>query len=230
MNVTRPLYHVYYILSLVALIVAFFFDRSDLIYIKPFTLVALLLLYLSYSGEKKSELYIVTILLSIVGEVLIIIDFIHYHKCILIMYAVYYVIIMYLIYKKNEKRSSHRNAFTYALLFALPLLYSFYIVLNILLKEVQEQFIHMIVFSVVLFIYVMVSIYYYFKEKSRSNLWMYIASFNFVVVNILIGINELYIYDRMLTVIIIFSSLVAEFFLTLFMLDHQKEELKILEK
>jgi len=230
MQVTKPLYYVYYILSLVALIVAFFFERNDLIYIKPFTVVALLLLYLAYSGKEKSLWYVLTLLLSIVGEVFVIIDFIYYHKSILIMYAVYFIIIMYLIYKKNEGNNSPRNAFLYAFLFSLPLLFSFYSVLSVLLEEVEEQLIHMLVFSVVLFVYVLFSIYYYFKQKSRSNLWMYIASFNFVVVNILIGINELYIYDRMLTVLIVFCGLIAQFFMTLFMLDYQRKELKILER
>ena len=72
--------------------------------------------------------------------------------------------------------------------------------------------------------YLITSLYYYLKDKNQSNLWMLIAAVNLGFMNIIIGLNELYVYERIFTVIVVLCSLFIQFFVLKFMLYDETED------
>ena len=72
--------------------------------------------------------------------------------------------------------------------------------------------------------YLITSLYYYLKDKNQSNLWMLIAAVNLGFMNIIIGLNELYVYERIFTVIVVLCSHFIQFFVLKFMLYDETED------
>ena len=73
--------------------------------------------------------------------------------------------------------------------------------------------------------YIIAALYYYLRNKNQSNSWMIIAAVNLGIMNIIITINELYLYDTMFTVIAIFCSHFALYFSFKFMLEDDENSL-----
>ena len=129
-----------------------------------------------------------------------------------------------MMYLRNVMKKGELKTYVYVALISLPVLYMYYNVVETISSELTEVVIY---FSVLLFFmmsYLITSLYYYLKDKNQSNLWMLIAAVNLGFMNIIIGLNELYVYERIFTVIVVLCSLFIQFFVLKFMLYDETED------
>ena len=125
-------------------------------------------------------------------------------------------------YAKNEKQKTTMRAYIILLFILLQILYVYDRVMCLVYDEIHEDFIYFAIMVILMLMYIMFALYYYIRNKNQANLWMLIAAANLAVMNIIITINELYMYERMFTVLAVFCSNLMLFFSLKFMLEDEK--------
>jgi len=121
--------------------------------------------------------------------------------------------------KKGELKT-----YFYVALISLPVLYIYYNVIQTISSELTEVVIYFSFLMFFMLSYIITALYYYVRDKNQSNLWMLIAAVNLGFMNIIIGLNELYMYETIFTVIVVLCSLFIQFFVLKFMLYDENEE------
>jgi hypothetical protein len=230
MNYKKPIYLVYYIVAILAILCAIFLPRAYLLYIKPYTLLGIALIYIVEHKTPISFLFLLSLCLAFIGEILIIKDFIKYFGIINILFAAYYLANTVLIYIRNRRKNTYKRLYLYATLISVLWIYVSISVIEIIYEAVINNIIELGILVLGLLIFILVALCNYLNTRNFPNLWVFIAVINLMLGNILIGLNELYMYHRMCTVIIILCQVVAQFFLLLFMLDKREEVIQIIEE
>ncbi|WP_298514762.1 hypothetical protein [uncultured Kordia sp.] len=107
----------------------------------------------------------------------------------------------------------------------LPVLYIYDRVICLIYPEIEEDFVYFAIMAFLMLGYIMAALYYYLRNKNQSNLWMLITAVNLGIMNIIITINELYVYETMFTVIAVFCSHFVLYFSFKFMIEDEKNTL-----
>ncbi|MEM6686524.1 MAG: hypothetical protein AAF617_12145 [Bacteroidota bacterium] len=224
MNLTKSTHIAFIIASIVTIFVAVFFEKFYLVYAQPFTVLTILLIYFTEKTEPTSVLYILSQLIGLGGGILLILGMRDYLEAVSVLFSLFYIIYLRLMYVRNNITKPEPRTYVYLIAFAIPLLYIYYSVIKTISSELTDVVIY---FSCLIFFmlsYIIVALYYYLKDKKPTNLWMLIAAVNLGFMNILIGLNELYVYDTMFTVIVTFCSVCIQVFVLKFMLyDGEKD-------
>jgi hypothetical protein len=129
-------------------------------------------------------------------------------------------------YLKNEKMKSTAQMYFRLFIIFLPILYIYDRVICLIYPEIKEDFVYFAVMAFLMLSYIMAALYYYIRNKSQSNLWMLITAVNLGIMNIIITINELYVYETLFTVIAIFCSHFVLYFSFKFMIEDDKNTLE----
>jgi hypothetical protein len=162
-----------------------------------------------YITEQKKPINIVFVLALIFGlssGIYLILGFGQYIREVSILVSLFYILYLRLIYVKNEKMRTITKMYFWLFVIFLPIVYIYGRVLNLIYLEIKEDFAYFVVMAFLMLTYIVVALYYYLRNKNKSNLWMLITAVNLGIMNIIITINELYMYETILTVIAIFCS------------------------
>lgn len=225
MNYTKPTYLAFFATAFISLLTSIFFEKIDLLYVYPLTFVTIIIIYLTEKKQATSILFIIAILLGLSSGILLIIGFGQYVPEVSILVSLFYLIYMRLMYLKNKRMKTTLKMYFRLLLIFLPVFYIYDRVICMIHSEIEEVFIYFAAMAIFMLLYIMAALYYYLRNKNQSNLWMLIAAVNLGIMNIIVSINELYIYERMFTVTAIFCSNFMLFFSIKFMLEDDKESL-----
>lgn len=221
MNITKPIYVAFIGISIITLLVAIFMEKVMLLYVQPLTVIAITIIYFSEKKDPVNILYLLSQAIFIAGSILLILGMRYYVKEVSILFSFFYVIYLRLMYKRNFKKKAtvEKRTYIYLVLYSLPVLYIYYYVIRTIYAEVEHVALYFGILVFSMLSYVFTAIYYYIKDKTPSNLWMLIAAVNLGFMNIIIALNELYMYDTIFTIISVFCSLCMQFFVLKFMLD-----------
>ncbi|EDP94353.1 hypothetical protein U8527_16255 [Kordia algicida OT-1] len=225
MKYTKPTYLAFFITAFVALIIALFFDKLDLLYIYPFCFITIAIIYIQEKKESLNFLFPLALIVGLAGGVLIIIGLGQCVPEVSVCISLFYLLYIRLMYIKNEKQKTTVRTYIILLFILLPILYVYDRVMCLVYDEIREDFIYFAVMVVLMLTYIMFALYYYIRNKNQANLWMLIAAVNLAIMNIIITINELYVYERMFTVLAVFCSNLMLFFSLKFMLEDEKNTL-----
>jgi len=228
MNLTKPTHVVFILASMATILVAIFLEKFSLIYAQPFTVFTILVIYFTEKKEPASFLYLLSQVIGLVGGILLILGMRHYLEAVSILFSLFYIIYLRLMYVRNVMKKTELRTYFYVSLISIPILYIYYKVIQIISSELKDV---MIYFSFLMFFmlsYIITALYYYLKNKTSANLWMLIAAINLGFMNIIIGLNELYMYETFFTVIVVFCSICIQFFILKFMLHDSSEDDNIL--
>lgn len=183
--------------------------------------------------EKKTPInitYLLALIFSLFGGIILILGHKKYVPEVSILFSLFYVMYLRLMYFKNEKKKTTGKMFFLLILIFLPVVYLYDVVIELIYREITDAIVYFIILIFFIFTYIIMAIYYYLRNKNQSNLWMLIAAANLGIMNIIIMINQLYIYDAMFTVIILFCSHLLYFFSLKFMLeDDENSRLYVIE-
>ncbi|MGH1385207.1 hypothetical protein [Kordia sp.] len=228
MNLTKPTHIAFIVTALVTLCTAIFFEKFCLVYVQPFTVFTILIIYFTEKKEPTSILYILAQLIGLAGGILLILGMRNHLKTVSILFSLFYVLYLRLMYIRNEKKDTPLRTYFYVFLMSLPVLYIYYTVINTISSELKGAAIYFSFLMFFMLSYIITALYYYLKDKAPSNLWMLIAAINLGFMNVIIGLNELYMYQTIFTVIVVFCSLCIQFFVLKFMLNDGTEDTDIM--
>lgn len=209
----------FFVLAFISLLVAIFFEKRALLYVQPLSVVAIIIIYILEKKEPTNIGYLASLVFSIFGGILLIYDFRSYVPEVSILYSLFYLLYIRLMYAKNEKKKTTLNMYLILITIFIPIVYIYDRVICLIYKEIKEDFAYFTVLILLILSFIVISLYYYLRNKNQSNLWMLIAAFNLGVMNIIIIINELYVYDTMFTVVALFCSHLMYYFSLKFMLE-----------
>ena len=205
-----------------------FLEKFCLVYAQPFTVLTILVIYFTEKKEPTSVLYVLSQIIGLAGGILLILGMRYYLEAVSILFSLFYIIYLRLMYVRNVMKNAQVRTYVYVFLISLPILYIYYSVINLISAEIKKAAIYFGVLMFFMLSYIFTALYYYLKDKNQSNLWMLIAAMNLGFMNIIIGLNELYMYETMFTVIVVFCSLCIQFFVLKFMLHDKKDDTDLL--
>ena len=224
MQLTKPTHIAFFVASFVALIVAMFFEKFSLIYAQPFTVLTILIIYFTEKKEKTSVLYILSQLIGLAGGILLILGMRYHLEAVSVLFSLFYIIYLRLMYVRNKMKKAELRTYFYVTIIAIPVLYIYYNVILTISSELKDVVIYFSFLMFFMLSYIITALYYYLKDKSPANLWMLIAACNLGFMNIIIGLNELYMYETIFTVIVVFCSLCIQVFVLKFMLHDDADD------
>ncbi|QHI34777.1 hypothetical protein IMCC3317_01210 [Kordia antarctica] len=224
MDVTKPTHIAFIISGIITMLVAIFFEKFSLIYVQPFTVLTILIIYFTEKKEPTSVLYILSQIIGVIGGILLILGMREHLKAVSILFSFFYIFYLRMMYVRNVMKKGELKTYFYVALISLPVLYLYYSVIQTISSELTEVVLYFSVLMFFMLSYFMTSLYYYIKDKNQSNLWMLIAAINLGFMNIIIVLNELYMYETMFTVIVVLCSLFIQFFVLKFMLYDENED------
>ncbi|AXG70958.1 hypothetical protein KORDIASMS9_03213 [Kordia sp. SMS9] len=228
MNFTKPTHIAFLIASVITMVVAMFFEKFYLIYAQPFTVFTILVIYFVEKKDPTSVLYILSQLIGLVGGILLILGMRDHLKAVSILFSLFYIIYLRLMYVRNEMTKPEVRTYMYVILFSIPILYIYYILIKTVSSELKDVVIYFSCLMFFMLSYIITAVYYYLKDKKPTNLWMLIAAVNLGFMNILIGLNELYMYETIFTVIVTFCSVCIQVFVLKFMLHDKNDDANVL--
>ncbi|KAB8153693.1 hypothetical protein EZY14_010735 [Kordia sp. TARA_039_SRF] len=228
MNLTKPTHIAFVIASAITILVAIFLEKFYLIYVQPFTVLTILIIYFTEKKEPTSVLYILSQIIGLIGGILLILGMRDYLKAVSVLFSLFYIIYLRLMYVRNEMSKPEVRTYIYLILLSVPILYIYYVLIKTISSELKNVVIYFSCLMFFMLSYIFTALYYYLKDKKSTNLWMLIAAMNLGFMNILIGLNELYMYETIFTVIITFCSVCIQIFVLKFMLNEDKEDVNLL--
>ncbi len=167
-------------------------------------------------------LFTLALVFALSSGVYLILGFGEYVIEVSILVSLFYIVYLRLMYLKNEKMKTTVKMYIRLLIIFLPVLYIYDRVIYLVYPEIKVGFVYFAIMVFFMLSYIVAALYYYLRNKNQSNLWMLIAAVNLGIMNIIVTINELYMYERMFTVIAIFCSNLMLFFSLRFMLEDDK--------
>ncbi|WP_420573124.1 hypothetical protein [Kordia sp.] len=224
MNLTKPTHIAFIIAAVVTLLVAIFLEKFSLIYAQPFTVFTILIIYFKEKKEPTSVLYILSQAIGLAGGILLILGMRDHLKAVSVLFSLFYIIYLRLMYVRNLMKKTELRTYFYVALMSIPVLYIYYNLIQTVSSELKNVVIYFSFLMFFMLSYIITALYYYIKDKTSTNLWMLIAAVNLGFMNIIIGLNELYMYHTIFTVIVVFCSLCIQFFVLKFMLHDENED------
>ncbi|MCH2196036.1 hypothetical protein [Kordia sp.] len=225
MKYIKSTYLAFFITAFISLLVALFFEKINLLFVYPLTFVSIFVLYMTEKKGPISILYVLVLIFGLSSGVYLIIGFGQYVPEVSILVSIFYLIYLRLMYLKNEKMNTTIKMYLKLLIIFLPILYIYYRVICLIYPEIKEDYVYFAIMVLLMLIYLMAALYYYIRNKNQSNLWMLIVAANLGIMNIIITINELYMYETIFTVIAIFCNHFVLYFSFKFMLEDEKNTL-----
>lgn len=224
MNFAKRTHVAFLVSAVVAMLTAMFMEKFYLIYAQPFTVLTILIIYFTEKKDPTSVLYLISQIIGLIGGILLILGMRDYLKSVSVLFSLFYVIYLRLMYVRNVMKKTELRTYFYVFLFSMPVLYIYYKLIETISSELTEVLVYFSFLMFFMLSYIFTALYYYLKDKSQSNLWMVIAALNLGFMNIIIGLNELYVYETIFTVIVVFCSLLIQVFVLKFMLYDKEDD------
>jgi len=228
MNDTKPTYLAFYITAFISLLVALLLEKIDLLFVYPLTFVSIFFMYMTEKKKPTNFLFVLALIFGLSTGIYLILGFRQYVPEVSILVSLFYLIYLRLMYVKNEKMKTTTKMYLWLFVIFLPIFYIYDRVICLIYPEIKEDFVYFAIMTFLMLSYIIAALYYYLRNKKQSNLWMLITAVNLGIMNIIITINELYMYETMFTVIAIFCSHFALYFSLKFMLEDDKNNLNII--
>ncbi|WP_298514765.1 hypothetical protein [uncultured Kordia sp.] len=224
MILTKPTHLAFIVTAVTTILVSIFLEKFSLIYAQPFTVFTILIIYFTEKKEPTSVLYLLSQIIGLAGGILLILGLRDHLKAVSILFSLFYIIYLRLMYVRNVMKRTELRTYFYVFLISIPVLYIYYNVIQTISSELKDVVIYFSFLMFFMLSYIITALYYYLKDKSPTNLWMLIAAVNLGFMNIIIGLNELYMYETFFTVIVVFCSLCIQFFVLKFMLHDSSQD------
>lgn len=228
MNLTKPTHIAFIIAGIATILVAVFLEKFYLIYAQPFTVATILVIYFKEKKDPTSILYLLSQIIGLTGGVLLILGMRDHLKAVSVLFSLFYIIYLRLMYVRNMMKNAALKTYLYVALMSIPLLYMYYNLIDTISAALKDVVIYFSFLMFFMLSYIITALYYYMKDKTSSNLWMLIAAINLGFMNIIIGLNELYMYQTIFTVIVVFCSLCIQVFVLKFILNQDEYDKNLL--
>ncbi len=200
--------------------VAVFFDKWLLIYVKPVVPVSLVLLYMNYV-KKVNPLFPICMAVITATDVFIYIDFIKYYDIIAILISVFYALCILQLKRFISKEDIKLKVFISppAMIGTILIAYLIFSISELALPKLRDSIGTMVLIIASLLFFSAVSFFIYLADKHEKSIYLFIAACCTLFVDALLAVSELYYYKTIFTVLINIAEIVGVYFFTLFFLE-----------
>ncbi len=217
-------YLIFFLSYLLVVLGAVFLEKQNLIYIKPIPLVILSFLYCKYIS-RVNILYPVSMLIVImVNDTLVYIDFTQYFDMIAIVATVYYILNLFLLKKYIRCTDFNVRKFTTIPIVTSLLLigYLMYTITMLVLPDLSDSLFYLSIMLISMTLFVSSCFFIYISDKYTGGFKLFIAASCCLFVNGILPINELYFYSRVFTILINSVEIMGFFFFMRFLIDNKR--------
>lgn len=200
----------FYVLFLISIVTSITLEKKHLMYMVPLVLFSIILKYISITKKNAKPLFILALIAAIISNVLSLNNFTDYFMWITISTSVYLVCCT-LILKTYLYKTKLKSLLSFSAIIGFLLVsYVIYAVLELLIDYIPGN---MLLFTFLcaffLMIYVLTFAIVYINDN-YSNAAVLLASGFFAIFQIALSpINELFIYSKTFTVLIIISNILS---------------------
>ncbi len=186
------------------------------------------MLYIKYI-DKIDFWYLISLLVIIVCDILIYLDFLHYFSVICILISIYFVLCTVVI-----KKFISTEKFKITSLLSVPILvsiclitYLIYSILQLILYMILDAIPYVIISIFSLLAYVGSSYFIYITDRYKGGLKLLIVACLCMFIVCLIAINELFYYNVVFTVLIVSTHILGFYIFMKFLIETKPENITI---
>lgn len=183
---------------------------------KPF-IIPLLIVYYLNSVQLINRLFIVALVFSFLGDVLLISDaalnFMFGLGSFLTAHILYIVIVV-----KQLQKSSIQNK----IIAAMPFVLVFYGLISLLINHLGEMLLPVVVYGVVISVFGMVALLNFLVKKSRSSLVLFFGTLFFILSDSILAINKFYDSQEFYPMLIMITYITAQYLICRYMITKNK--------
>ncbi len=222
MRIRKFTYWLFYFTGLLTLL-ASIFNSSMIIYFKPPVIIALGLLYIA-NAEHKNYLVLISLLLSLVCEVLFLRDYLGNFEILNILLSIYYALNIFILWKSLQLiKISLKKVFTLQLVISMVLIaYVLFSVAQLILPRVNNHVLVLVMLIFCFALFIGVCYYIYLNSKTVVSYSLMVAASCFLIVNIVAALNRLYVSIDIFFVITTLLQIFGQFFLIKFFMEQHK--------
>lgn len=220
MRQTNIAYVFFYISFVIVILVATFLDKSVLIYFKPLIPISLILSHVRFA--KKVKVTFLSCMLALVGaNIFVSIDFVTYYNFIALFITTHYVLCVALLREFISKSDIKLSKLTSppALISIMLIMYLMFAISELALPQIKDSVIVVVIVVLSMILFVVISFFIYLTNRYEKVIFLFISACCTLFVNGLLGVNELYYYHKIFTVLINVAEGVGVYFLTRFFIE-----------
>lgn len=220
---SKGLYLLFYFFYLMVIVTAFFFKKEVLVYVKPFTIISLAIIYIT-QVSKIEFLYILSLLIIVINDTLVYIDFVGYFDEVAITISIFYVICVFLLKDYiafgDIKIKKH---ISFPVVISLVLIvYLTYSISELVLPNLKQSLIPFFTVMLLLFCFVTVCFSVYITDEYKGNFRLFISASCCLFTCALLLINFYYYYITVFIVLINIAEIAGHYFFMEFLIKAKK--------
>lgn len=185
---------------------------------KPLIIPALLAYYIS-SSKTSNKFYILALIFSFVGDVLLL------DKSNMFLFGIGAFLITQVLYiyifSKGLKASPKRKI----ILAFLPFLLFFLVLIGILKPGLKDFFVPVVIYGAAISVFGSISLLKYLVKKDSVNLKLFIGATIFILSDSLIALHKFHEPRSIYPVAIMFTYIIAQYLIAVFMLESEKKSI-----
>lgn len=216
----EPTYLLFFFSFAVVIFTAVFLEQEYLAYVKPSVVIALIFIYIK-NVIKINFWYPISMLVLILSDSMIYIDFVKYFDYIAVVIIIYYAISTYLLRSYISFSDIRiKKIFSLPILISLMLIiYLIYSITNLILPNLGDSIVSFFLILIALMFFVNACFLIYMVDKYKGSYNLLITACSCFFVNALLVINYFYFYSRVFTVLVNFTEIIALLFFVRFLID-----------
>ncbi len=215
----------FYISSISVIVIASFFDEKLIAIALPATITCLLAIYIK-KAKQINFWYLGNLLVMLVCNLLIYLDFVRYFLAINILITLYHLLsVMSLKAYIDVKKIKTTNFSSFSLIIGITLIiYLIYAIVDLIFDFLLPYIGYAILTVVALIAYVIVSYLIYKTDMYKGGIKLLIASYIWMFVHALTPINEITIHFRVFTVLIITTHIIGLYLFLTFLINNEPKQ------
>ena len=213
-------YSLFYCAFAMVVCVSVLFDKIILVYTKP--IIPLLLIWLYVKKRNTiNPLFPIAMIVILVTDVLNYLDFIKYFDYIAILISSFYVLCVFLLknYIAKDDVKLHQLTSIPIIVGSILIFYIIYAITELTLPKLKGEIWQIILMVSTVLVFIGVSFVIFVADRYEKVIYLFIAACCTLFVDSLLGINELYYYNRVFTVLITITETTGLYFFTKFFIQ-----------
>jgi uncharacterized membrane protein YhhN len=182
---------------------------------KPFIIPALLAYYIT-SSKSKNKIYIVALIFSFAGDVLLL------DKSNLFLFGIGAFLITQVLYVYLFSRGLVSSSRTKKILAGIPFFIFFLVLIRKLKPGLQDFLVPVVIYGIAISLFGYVSLLKYLLKQNKVNLSLLTGAVIFILSDSLIALNKFHESRDVYPVLIMFTYIIAQYLIAVFMLESEK--------
>ncbi|AXT50122.1 hypothetical protein D1818_04480 [Aquimarina sp. BL5] len=217
----------FYFSFLIVTLVAIFLEEKYLVYTKPLIPISLILIHI-FNVKSISLYYVASMLVLLVNDTLIYIDFAKYFDLVAITVIIFYLLCVFLLRKYIVLTDLQvKKIVTFPIVISLALIsYLIFSISELVLPSLIDSIFSFFVILIVLLIFVAACFFIYIVDKYEGNFRLFISASCCLFVNALLLINYFYFHTRVFTILINIAEIAGLYFFLRFLIEAKPIDLE----